>query len=57
MKYFGLIMAMVYVGAGIALLLRAGDSLRIPNQYAIPLGIIMIAYGAFRGYNAFKKTP
>ena len=48
-------MALFYVGAGIAILLRAGGSLPIPSQWAIPFGIILIAYGAFRGYNAYKN--
>lgn len=55
MKYLGLTMAVIYVGAGIALLIRAGSSLRIPPQYTIPLGIVLIAYGAYRGYNSFKN--
>ena len=48
-------MAVIYVGAGIALLLRAGRSLSIPTQYTIPLGIVLIAYGAYRGYNSIKN--
>lgn len=48
-------MALVYVGAGIALILQAGDSLRFPSQFTIPFGIVLIAYGAFRGYSAYKN--
>jgi hypothetical protein len=55
MKYMGLAMAVIYVGAGIALLVRAGSSLRIPTQYTIPLGIVLILYGAYRGYNSLKN--
>jgi hypothetical protein len=55
MKYLGLAMAVIYIGAGVALLIKAGDSLRIPTQYTIPLGIVLIAYGAYRGYNSFKN--
>jgi hypothetical protein len=55
MKYLGLAMAVIYVGAGIALLIRAGRSLAIPTQYTIPLGIVLIAYGAYRGYNSIKN--
>jgi hypothetical protein len=54
MKYFGLIMAIVYVGAGVALLLRVGR-LSIPTNTAIFLGIILIAYGAYRGYKTLKN--
>lgn len=56
MKYLGIVMALVYVGAGIALLIRSsGGNLPIPGHFTIPLGIILIAYGAFRGYNTFKR--
>jgi hypothetical protein len=55
MKYLGLIMAVTYVGAGIALLIKDGSSLPIPTKYTIPLGIVLIAYGAYRGYNSFKN--
>jgi formate hydrogenlyase subunit 3/multisubunit Na+/H+ antiporter MnhD subunit len=56
MKYLGIVMALVYVGAGIALLVRSSDgNLPIPGHFTIPLGIVMIAYGAFRAYNTFKR--
>lgn len=54
MKYFGLIMAIVYVGAGVALLLRV-EYLRLPANYGIIMGVILIAYGAYRGYNVLKN--
>lgn len=56
MKYIGLAMAAIYVSAGIALLLKAGNALRIPTGYTVPLGIILIAYGTYRGYNSLKKN-
>jgi len=56
MRYFGILMALVYVGAGIALLLQASErSYGIPNNLTLPLGIILIAYGAFRGYTTYKR--
>lgn len=56
MKYLGIVMALVYVGAGIALLVRSSDeNLPIPGHFTIPLGIVMIAYGAFRAYNTVKR--
>ena len=54
MKYFGVAMALIYVGVGF-LLLKANDSFNIPNQYAIPLGIVLIGYGVFRGYRLYQK--
>ncbi|HMG89801.1 MAG TPA: hypothetical protein VK589_07070 [Chryseolinea sp.] len=56
MRYFGIFMAVFYVAAGIAMLLQPPEYLNISKQYLTPLGIILIAYGAFRGYNIFKKT-
>lgn len=55
MKYIGLAMAVIYVGAGIALLMRAGSSLPIPKEYTIPLGVVLIAYGTYRGYSSIRK--
>lgn len=55
MKYLGLAMAVIYVGAGITVLIRGGNALRIPPHYTIPLGIVLIAYGAYRGYSSFKN--
>lgn len=55
MKYLGMAMAFIYVGAGIAVLLRGGDALRIPHNYTIFLGIVLIAYGAYRGYSSYKN--
>ena len=55
MKYLGLVMAVTYIGAGIALLIKDGSSLPIPAHYTIPLGIVLIVYGAYRGYNSFKN--
>jgi len=55
MKYLGIIMALVYVAAGIAVLSKSHELSIIPKQYAVPFGILLIGYGAFRGYNTFKK--
>ena len=55
MKYFGILMALVYVAAGIAVLLQSHDLFNIPPLYAVPLGISLIGYGAFRGYRLYQK--
>lgn len=55
MKYFGIVMALLYVAAGITLLLQSHRLFEIPVQYAMPLGIGLIGYGAFRGYRLYHK--
>jgi len=56
MKYLGMVMAFVYVAAGIAVLLQPPEHLIVSKKFAVPFGIMLIAYGAFRGYNTFKKS-
>ena len=56
MKYLGILMALVYVAAGTAVLLQPLEHSVLPKKYALPFGILLIAYGAFRGYNTFKKS-
>ncbi len=55
MKYLGILMAAVYVGAGITVLIRSGDLANIPRPYILPLGIALTGYGTFRGYRLYQK--
>ena len=55
MKYAGIMMALIYVAAGITVLLRSHSLFILPNQYAVPLGLCLIGYGAFRGYRLYQK--
>jgi len=55
MKYFRILMALLYVAAGVAVMLRPTDSLNISTKYSFPLGALLIAYGLFRTYKLFKK--
>ena len=55
MKYLGILMAAVYVGAGITVLIRSRELANIPRPYILPLGIALTAYGIFRGYRLYQK--
>ncbi len=55
MKYFGMVMALLYVAAGLTLVLQSHGLFDIPGQYAIPLGISLMGYGVFRGYRLYQK--
>lgn len=59
-KYSGAVMALLYIALGV-LMLTKQQFLGTPiSSYSLPFGILLIAYGAFRGYNVyqryFKKT-
>ena len=54
-KYFGAFMALIYVTAGIFLLLKANTFFNMPGYYSVPLGVVLTFYGAFRGYSVHKK--
>lgn len=55
MKLLGLTMAVVYVLLGIAVAWRADEMFSIPPSYTLLLGVIMIAYGLFRGYGVYRR--
>lgn len=55
MKYFSLAMAVVYVGAGVALIAGQWETPRIDRQYAVLLGLALCVYGFFRAARHFQK--
>ena len=55
MKYFGIVMALLYVVAGVSMLVQSDRLFDIPRNYAIALGIGLIGYGLFRGYRLYQK--
>ena len=55
MKYLGILMASVYVTAGITVLFRSHELFNIPKPYIVPLGIGLTSYGIFRGYRLYQK--
>jgi hypothetical protein len=52
-KVFGVIMVVLYFILGTTFIFYAPE--RIPEQYAKPFGILLIAYGIFRGYKYYRK--
>jgi hypothetical protein len=55
-KYFGILMAVVYVAFGLGIIFNPNDIFRkIPPQYSLPLGILMIAYGVYRGFRVIQN--
>ena len=55
MKYVGMFMASIYVAAGIMVLSRSRELFNIPQQYIVPLGIALTAYGIYRGFLIYQK--
>ena len=55
MKYVGMVMACIYIGAGITVLSRSRELFNIPRQYIVPLGIVLTAYGIYRGFLTYQK--
>ena len=56
LNYFSIVMAVVYVAVGLGIMYNPNDIFRrIPQQYAIAMGLFMIAYGIFRGFRVVQK--
>lgn len=60
-KYFTLVMALVYPAMGLFLLLSDGDRVKMLDpKIRIGLGIVLIVYGIYRftrSYNQYFRTP
>jgi hypothetical protein len=54
-KYLGAIMALAYIGIGAMFIARSETVFHVPGEYAVPLGILLIAYGLFRGYKVYQR--
>ena len=54
MNSFGFVMSFIYAGLGI-FLLAAENVLNFSSFQQYGFGVILIAYGFFRFYNAYKK--
>ena len=54
MKYFALAMSALYIVAGLLLMLTDAMSERIA-AFRIPLGAVLVLYGAMRGWIWWKK--
>ena len=55
MKYVGILMASIYVLAGVAVISRSRELFHLPQQYVVPLGLALIVYGIFRGFRIYQK--
>lgn len=61
MKYVGLTVAVIYLLIGIAIVSRSEvaefiqEQFNISRQYTIALGVVLMAYGAFRAYRVFNR--
>jgi hypothetical protein len=55
MKYAGLLVAALYLIIGIVVLLRSNYLSSLPDGTAVPLGILLILYGLFRGYRVYQR--
>ncbi|HYG21069.1 MAG TPA: hypothetical protein VD816_19165 [Ohtaekwangia sp.] len=54
-KYLAGAMAVLYIGIGTAILLRAADFFNLPHRYSWMLGLLLIFYGIFRGYKVYQR--
>ena len=52
-KAFGIIMVVLYFILGTTFIFYTPE--RIPEQYAKPFGVLLIAYGLFRAYKFYRK--
>jgi hypothetical protein len=54
-KYFEVLMCVVYVLLGSAMIWGPMELFHAPSKYTLPMGSILIAYGLFRGYRIYLK--
>lgn len=55
LKYLGLVMALIYVIAGVTVLFQPQKLFNIPKAYVLPIGIALLGYGLFRSYRLYQK--
>lgn len=55
MKYFAALMALVYMAAGVALVAAMWSPRALSREYQVLLGVMLIAYGIFRGYRFYQN--
>jgi len=54
MKYMGILMVVVYLVFGVIVLSGPQDVFYLPEPYARIFGVVLILYGAFRGYRIYR---
>jgi hypothetical protein len=55
LKYLGFAMSLIYMVAGVTVLLQPGALFNIPKPYVVPIGIALTVYGLFRSYRLYQK--
>ena len=55
LKYLGLVMALIYIVAGVTVLFQPAKLFNIPKPYVLPIGIALLGYGVFRSYRLYQK--
>jgi hypothetical protein len=55
MKYFEILMSLIYLGMGILLLVAPPQSANFASKYMLYIGILLVAYGLVRAYRVYKK--
>ncbi len=56
MKYIQGAMALVYILLGLAVLWKSDTLFNLKSGYAVPLGLVLIAYGLIRGFRAYQRN-
>ncbi len=55
-KYSGIVMALIYVALGVLMITNQERFIgTLIASYTLPFGILLIAYGIFRGYNVYHR--
>ena len=55
-RYFEVLMVLAYLGLGIFILFFSKNTLDLKDFQRIGLGIVLIVYGIYRSYRAYKKN-
>ena len=55
LKYFGVLLSLVYVMVGLAMVFRGEELFGISPLWALPLGSMLMVYGVFRAYRLYQK--
>jgi hypothetical protein len=55
-RYFEVIMVLAYLGFGVFILFFSKNILELKDFQRIGLGVVLIIYGTYRSYRAYKKN-
>jgi len=53
-KGFGIVMVVLYIALGTTIIFRA-PLMNVRREYAVGFGVLMIAFGLFRGYQYYRR--